>query len=110
MEIKCPNCGAGIDSDGKFCKYCGTKLPDNTQKFEINGKLDHTVNGKIEHRFSWGSQARIEKINRKAELEKYKLEHADEIQKREMKETLMVWGILFALIGVIVIFVVILKP
>lgn len=38
MEIKCPNCGAGIDGDGKYCKYCGNKLPDDTEqkRIEIN--------------------------------------------------------------------------
>ena len=25
MERKCLNCGAVLDSDSKFCKYCGTK-------------------------------------------------------------------------------------
>ena len=38
MEIKCPNCGAGITDDSKFCKYCGMKLPDEIEqkRIEIN--------------------------------------------------------------------------
>lgn len=32
--MNCPSCGAAIQ-DGKFCKYCGAKLPDDTKRTEV---------------------------------------------------------------------------
>ena len=32
--MNCPSCGAAIQ-DGKFCKYCGAKLPDDTKRMEV---------------------------------------------------------------------------
>lgn len=39
--MNCPNCGAVI-KEGKFCNYCGAKLPDDTKRVEVN------VNKRIE--------------------------------------------------------------
>lgn len=33
--MKCPNCG-GIVKEGRFCNYCGTELPDDTKRVEVN--------------------------------------------------------------------------
>ncbi len=33
--MNCPNCGAVI-KEGKFCNYCGAKLPDDTKRVEVN--------------------------------------------------------------------------
>lgn len=33
--MNCPSCGAAVQ-DGKFCKYCGAKLPDNTKRVEVH--------------------------------------------------------------------------
>lgn len=33
--MNCPNCGAVI-KEGKFCNYCGAKLPDDTKRIEVN--------------------------------------------------------------------------
>ena len=74
MEIKCPTCGAGIDADGKFCKYCGTKLPDDTQRIEVSGTVEHNVNIRKERI----NQTRIAKaeIRAKSEVEKAEKEAA----------------------------------
>lgn len=39
--MNCPNCGAAV-KEGKFCNYCGAKLPDDTKRIEVN------INKKIE--------------------------------------------------------------
>ena len=39
--MNCPNCGAAV-KEGKFCNYCGAKLPDDTKRVEVN------INKKIE--------------------------------------------------------------
>ena len=39
--MNCPNCGAAV-KEGKFCNYCGAKLPDDTKRVEVN------VNKRIE--------------------------------------------------------------
>lgn len=33
--MNCPSCGAAVQ-DGKFCKYCGAKLPDDTKRVEVH--------------------------------------------------------------------------
>ena len=38
---KCPECGAAIKDDSKFCNYCGAKLPDDTKRVEI--KIDKRI-------------------------------------------------------------------
>ena len=32
--MNCPQCGAAV-KDGKFCNYCGAKLPDDVKRTEI---------------------------------------------------------------------------
>ena len=89
-EIKCPTCGAGIDSDGKFCKYCGTKLPDDTQRINVSGVIDHNVNIRKESI----NQTRIAKAEIRARREEAKA--AAEAQRiknlaeyeRERRETI----------------------
>lgn len=85
MEIKCPNCGAGITDDSKFCKYCGAKLPDDTQRIEI----EHNINIRKER----VNQTRIAKAEikakaeiQKAEAEALRLKNLAELE-REQRET-----------------------
>lgn len=33
--MNCPNCGAVV-KEGRFCNYCGAKLPDDTKRVEVN--------------------------------------------------------------------------
>lgn len=39
--IKCPQCGSTLKDDGRFCSYCGTKLPDDVTRIEV--KIDTRV-------------------------------------------------------------------
>lgn len=42
MAVKCTECGASIQDDSKFCKYCGAKvLDENLKKIEV--KIDNTA-------------------------------------------------------------------
>lgn len=35
MTFKCPDCGATLTEDSKFCKYCGAKIDDGVKRSEI---------------------------------------------------------------------------
>ena len=37
----CPQCGSPITSEGKFCSYCGAKIPDDVFRAEI--RIDDTA-------------------------------------------------------------------
>lgn len=42
MAVKCTECGASIQDDSKFCRYCGAKIVDeNLKKIEV--KIDNTA-------------------------------------------------------------------
>lgn len=34
--MKCPDCGAPILSDSRFCSHCGAKLDDGVKRVEVN--------------------------------------------------------------------------
>lgn len=35
MSFKCPDCGASLTDDSRFCKYCGAKIDDGVKRMEI---------------------------------------------------------------------------
>jgi len=41
MSFKCPDCGASLTDDSKFCKYCGAKIDDGVKRIEI--KIDKRI-------------------------------------------------------------------
>ena len=42
MAVKCTECGASIQDDSKFCKYCGAKIvQDELKRVEV--KIDNTA-------------------------------------------------------------------
>ena len=42
MAVKCTECGAAIQDDSRFCKYCGAKVMlDQVKKVEV--KIDNTA-------------------------------------------------------------------
>ena len=42
MAVKCTECGASIQDDSKFCKYCGAKIvQENLKRVEV--KIDNTA-------------------------------------------------------------------
>lgn len=42
MTVKCTECGASIQDDSKFCKYCGAKIVQEDLK-RIEVKIDNTA-------------------------------------------------------------------
>lgn len=42
MAVKCTECGASIQDDSKFCKYCGAKIVTEDLK-RIEVKIDNTA-------------------------------------------------------------------
>lgn len=43
MSFKCPDCGATIKDDSRFCNYCGAKIDDGVQRSEINVNINKRV-------------------------------------------------------------------
>ena len=41
MVTRCPSCGSAVKDEGRFCSYCGAKLPDDTKRVEV--KIDNTA-------------------------------------------------------------------
>lgn len=41
MSFKCPDCGATLTDDSRFCKYCGAKIDDGIKRMEI--KIDKRI-------------------------------------------------------------------
>lgn len=59
MAVKCTECGAAVQDDSKFCRYCGAKIMQ-----------DETVEvKKHEYRFETVNHAKIRKEELKAEKE-----------------------------------------
>ena len=41
MRFKCPDCGASLTDDSRFCKYCGAKIDDGVKRVEV--KIDKRI-------------------------------------------------------------------
>lgn len=71
MAVKCTECGASIQDDSKFCKYCGAKvLEENLKKIEV--KIDNTAEIKRAGYEEQESLLRQEKMRRELRKEKRK--------------------------------------
>ena len=71
MAVKCTECGASIQDDSKFCKYCGAKILDeNLKKIEV--KIDNTAEIKRAGYEEQESLLRQEKMRRELRKEKRK--------------------------------------
>lgn len=71
MAVKCTECGASIQDDSKFCKYCGAKvLDENLKKIEV--KIDNTAEIKRAGYEEQESLLRQEKMRRELRKEKRK--------------------------------------
>ena len=40
-SYKCPDCGATLTDDSRFCKYCGAKIDDGVRRVEV--KIDKRI-------------------------------------------------------------------
>ena len=71
MAIKCEQCGASLtDGDGKFCKYCGAKLPE-TEDVK-----------RCEYRFEFSREHSVRRAEIKREREAQRQQHELEMQKQ----------------------------
>lgn len=70
MTVNCPNCGSAIKDNGKFCSYCGAKLPDDTKRVEI--QIDNIAEVKRAEYEEKESQLRQKKMERDLRREKRK--------------------------------------
>lgn len=70
MVTNCPNCGSAIKTDGKFCNYCGAKLPDDTKRIEV--KIDNAAEIVRAEYEAQESRLRQKKMERELRKEKRK--------------------------------------
>ena len=69
MAVKCTECGASIQDDSKFCKYCGAKIAlDQTKKIEV--KINNTA--EIKRAEYEEKESRLKQIKMERELRKEK--------------------------------------
>ena len=84
MAVKCTECGASIQDDSKFCKYCGAKIvQDELKRVEV--KIDNTAEIK------------------RADYEEKESELRQKMMRRELRMKGLKWkicGVLF-LIGIV---------
>lgn len=77
MSTHCPSCGAPVTEDSRFCSHCGTKLPENVQRIEI--QAHNTTEIKIE------DAAKLEEVRLRYELEGKKLQDRMETKRQGIK-------------------------
>lgn len=70
MAVNCPNCGSAIKDNGKFCSYCGAKLPDDTKRVEV--KIDNVAEVKRAEYEEKESRLRQKRMERDLKREKRK--------------------------------------
>ena len=72
MNITCPHCGAGIDDEGRFCKYCGNKLPENKETIVIEQTVNQNIrNENVDYGRIKEAEARIKEAESKRKTTKY---------------------------------------
>lgn len=68
MSFKCPDCGASLTDDSRFCKYCGAKIDDGVKrseiKIDINKRVEDVADIKRAEYEEKESRARIRSIER----------------------------------------------
>ncbi len=69
MAVKCTECGASIQDDSKFCKYCGAKIVQEDLK-RVEVKIDNTAEIKRANYEEKESQLRQKQMERELRKEK----------------------------------------
>ena len=100
MAVKCTECGASIQDDSKFCKYCGAKIPEEA-KIDVK-KREFRIET-INHAKIRREELKAERVAAKEKAQTERLEQVRKIMEEENKSdkrtTLMFAGIiLFCLI------------
>lgn len=86
MAVKCTECGASIQDDSKFCKYCGAKVVTEDLK-RVEVKIDNTAEIK-----------RAEYEERESRLRQIKMER--ELRKEKRKPYVVIAKILSILLPI----------
>lgn len=71
MAVKCTECGAALQDDSKFCRYCGAKVVQEDLK-RVEVKIDNTAEIKRAEYEEKESQLRQIKMERELRKEKRK--------------------------------------
>ena len=87
MGFKCPDCGATLTDDSKFCKYCGAKIDDGVKRVEVN------INKRIED-VAEIKRAGYEEKESSARIRKMEREHKAGRAKRIALLTILVLCVL----------------
>ena len=99
-QVKCLQCGGSIDPGSRFCKFCGTQVPDNVFRAEVKihdeaqlkeAEYRHIRENKLLHRFSEAQKATAKSIEAttdkiKAKSEARKIELEEKARLRELEE------------------------
>lgn len=76
MSFKCPDCGASLTDDSRFCKYCGAKIDDGVKrseiKIDINKRVEDVAELKRAEYEERESAMRVERMQREATQQKAK--------------------------------------
>ena len=82
MAVKCTECGASIQDDSKFCKYCGAKIPEEA-KIDVK-KREFRIET-INHAKIRREELKVEKEAAKAKAEAERLEKLKKLQEEQNK-------------------------
>lgn len=98
-QVKCVQCGASIEDGSKFCKFCGTKVPDDAFRAEI--KIDDPARAAAMKDFAKAEKIRAESqaTAAKAAAAREKRKEREEKAKRAQKIFLRILAIVCALAG-----------
>ena len=98
-QVKCVQCRASIEDGSKFCKFCGTKVPDDAFRAEI--KIDDPARAAAMKDFAKAEKIRAESqaTVAKAAAAKERRKEREEKVKRTQRKFLRIFVIICVLAG-----------
>ena len=100
MAVKCTECGASIQDDSKFCRYCGAKVPEEA-KIDVK-KREFRIET-INHAKIRREELKAEKEAAQVQAEVEKLEKLRKLQEEQNKSDKRLY-LLFA--GILLFFLI----
>ena len=82
-SFKCPDCGATLTDDSRFCKYCGAKIDDGVKRIEV--KIDKRIEDVAEVQ-----RANYEEKESKARVKAMEREHKEGRFKRILMLSILI--------------------
>jgi len=95
MSVKCAECGASVQDDSKFCRYCGAKLPEEAKMDTKNRNFRFET---INHAKIRREELKAEKAEaiEKARIERLEKEKELEIERRKSaRNSFIILGVVF---------------